>query len=289
MKAIELTQNLNAVGAFKGVVVQPEGDWFGTAGEKDKRPFMRIPVQVSEGEHRGKVGVYTVWMESNAFHSCLTEVFAFGGDLAELCQGKVTLAGEPCVINTVMAEHEGQKFLKVAWLSQPEPPEPPKWKRDHEADFGFMTPLLRLGDRRVYQFEHKWTRTEFFEPKNRNLPTRIAYDVSGNVHYVDNFLWLCFWDTRSAPSFDTKAESEAFLASLPPWPRKRDRWAMDMTQDKLVDCRTGDWADLNDPEASEARQEVDKILKAMEEHREEMRWEYEAQRQLAEEEGQQPA
>lgn len=114
-------QYLNAAGSFECEVVEPENGWFGEAGEK-QTPYVRIPVVVLDGEHKGRSAVWQGWLSPKAFDNTIariSEIFTWDGDLANLHLQKTTLAGQRCNIQTEMHEHKGKIMCKVAWLNPP--------------------------------------------------------------------------------------------------------------------------------------------------------------------------
>ena len=74
----------------------------------------------------------------------------------------------------------------------------------------------------------------------------------GHVWLRDGFLFLGSWKVHSNSEFKSVEERDDDLAATPPWPLELARWAVNCG-DNLIDCRTGKYADLNDPEAYRAR------------------------------------
>ena len=122
---MEKPKYLNTVGSFECQVIAPTLGWFGESKEKHT-PFIRVPVQVIEGEHRGEVAVWTGWLSENAQDNTITrlaEVFGFDGDFATLHTGRQTLVGKPCNIEVESESYDAggktKTSYKVAWLNPP--------------------------------------------------------------------------------------------------------------------------------------------------------------------------
>jgi hypothetical protein len=112
----------------------------------------------------------------------------------------------------------------------------------------------RLGGRIVLPAKGGWIQTDFFDDPNFD----DSHDLSGRAYVAHGFLWLTSWKERSTASFATPAERDAYLESLPPWPLTLARWAV--YQDVfIIDCRTGEIAKEDDPEAKQIREQVDRL------------------------------
>jgi hypothetical protein len=109
-------------------------------------------------------------------------------------------------------------------------------------------PVYRLGNRAVrLGKEGGWNLDQMFDDG--------MHHFSGRVWLEDGFLWQTGWKVHVNSRFDTVEERDAYLATLPPWPLKFARWAVD-AGGNLIDCRTGKFADLNDPDAHRARSDA---------------------------------
>lgn len=119
---MEKRKKIEAIGSFDGIVEKHDTmGWFGESGEK-KTPYILIPIVITEGEHKGKVGYYQGWLSDNAFDNTtakLAEVFKFNGDYQALYEGKVSLDGLPANITVELEEYKGKPQYKVAWLNPP--------------------------------------------------------------------------------------------------------------------------------------------------------------------------
>ena len=111
-----------------------------------------------------------------------------------------------------------------------------------------QAPVYRLGNLRVcLDKKGGWIRDEMWDDG--------MHRFWGHVWLEDGFLWLGSWKVHMNSSFNSVEERDAELAATPPWPLSLARWAVDCG-DNLIDCRTGKFADLNDPEAYRARTEA---------------------------------
>jgi hypothetical protein len=96
------------------------------------------------------------------------------------------------------------------------------------------------------------TAWRIFDQGEQGEVERLSGDASINREL--DVLSLKSWSVRDDdPVIKTKAQAEAALTELQPW--TGTRWAIqwdDAGSGTLLDCRTGQPADLTDPEAAEA-------------------------------------
>ncbi len=112
---------LKTVGTFECKVVEPIGGWF-QASEKTGSDYVKIPVEVTEGEHKGETAVAALYLTENALDYTtrrLAMVFKFDGNYPALAAGKVTFVDMPCQIETENETYDGKTRLKVKWLNPP--------------------------------------------------------------------------------------------------------------------------------------------------------------------------
>ena len=111
---------LNTIGSFECVVNKPEAGWFGESKEK-KTPFVRLPLTVREGEHKGKITVWSGWLSEAAFDNTIAALSvafkAWDGDINSIDKG--ALVGLPCSITMEAEEYEGKTRFKAKWLNPP--------------------------------------------------------------------------------------------------------------------------------------------------------------------------
>lgn len=105
-------------------VTAPSNGWFGEAGEK-ATPFIRIPLVITEGAHKGQEITYQAWISDKSAAKTiknLREVFDWDGDLVTLAQQATEghFVGNPCSIVTEEEEYEGKKRVVIKWLNKAE-------------------------------------------------------------------------------------------------------------------------------------------------------------------------
>ena len=111
-------------------------------------------------------------------------------------------------------------------------------------------PVYRLGNRLICPAQNGWNLDEMWDDG--------MHHFWGRVWLRDGFLWLSGWKVHGSSTFDSVEERAAELAATPPWPLSLARWAV-YCGGNLIDCRTGEYADENDPEAKAALLEVDRL------------------------------
>lgn len=102
-------------------VVAPSAGWFAESAKKGT-PFLRIPIQITEGPAKGECHIYQAWLTDNTYTRTienLTEVFG-PFDLEELARlvDSGPWVGKPCSIAVEEEpDQNGQPRLKIAWLN----------------------------------------------------------------------------------------------------------------------------------------------------------------------------
>jgi len=137
---MEDTKYVNAVGKFAAEVKRPPNGWIGEAG-KNKTPFIRIPLIVTEGDQINREVVWRGYITEASVGrtvKTLTKAFDWNGDLKTLAEdqektsfsnpqmvvlekGKTTdsdpFTGKKCRITCEEEEWEGKPRIKVKWLN----------------------------------------------------------------------------------------------------------------------------------------------------------------------------
>lgn len=120
---------LDVAGEFIGKVVTPVAQtdtgkpaWIRI--NSNGKPFVALPLEVTEGEHKGKSIVAKLYLSDAAFDATtvrLAEVFGFDGDYASL--GRTNFfAGKPCRFTTerengVDAQGKPKTYTNVSWVN----------------------------------------------------------------------------------------------------------------------------------------------------------------------------
>jgi len=115
---------LNEACIVECIVVDPkESGWFNaTPNGKD---YIRIPLHVvgEDGRHTGEFISWFGWLntDENVDRTAarLKEVFGFNGDFVSLNNGRISLVGLPCQIETEMETYEGKQKCRIKWLNPP--------------------------------------------------------------------------------------------------------------------------------------------------------------------------
>jgi hypothetical protein len=107
------------IGTFLCKVIAPSNGWFGEAGANNT-PFIRIPLETSEGERI----TYQGWItDKSAEHTIqnLCKVFGWDGDLEALA-GETDdgpFVGMECEIVTEEETYNGKSRVVIKWLNAP--------------------------------------------------------------------------------------------------------------------------------------------------------------------------
>lgn len=112
------------IGRHHCVVLEPGNGWFGSAGEKNT-PYIRIPLQITDGPMEGQEVTYQAWITDAALNRTvdnLMEVFEWDGDLVKLAKQVNTgpFVGKPCSIVCEEEEYKGKKRVVIKWLNGPD-------------------------------------------------------------------------------------------------------------------------------------------------------------------------